>query len=74
MTLLEKAAALGAVITKKRVDCYPVYRVSCSVCFKPGERPSLPHGTNYTSGEIRKAMNDHARKHLREAEEDKANK
>lgn len=67
MTLLEKAKALGATITRKQVGSYPVYRVNCSTCFVAGERPSLPRGSNYSSRDIGKAMNDHARRHLREA-------
>lgn len=63
MTLLEKAEALGASITKVQVDGYPIYRVKCSACAKPGD-PYLPKGTNYSSADIKKAMNDHARSHL----------
>lgn len=67
MTLLEKAKALGITIKKTKVDGYPIYRVNCSTCYQPGERPRLPRGTNYSADEIRKEMNDHARWHIAKA-------
>jgi len=62
-TLLEKAEKLGAKIGKRKLCGYAVYRIICSACPKLGTREGQV-GTNYSSADIRTAMNDHARGHI----------